>query len=440
MCGPTDSLAYSTGEQANERKWLFAPPTSVSKLTHSIQFVWLARRRNFNGFISIRDFIVTAWQYCSFDKDRIAELAFRLISRRGDVFDPNITIVDLEDLVTFVDERYNPLKKKNSKSVRKTAVNIFSFIDVDESGGVQYDEFIVFCKQNPIFLYYAHWLSGVMRSKIFGDQYWRDATNDRPDIFSRDVMQESLMRDNITEQGISIGMYGKDMQKKKGNKYKVDFPEAWYAQKEKAFNMKQKLKNRQDLASQMAKQTYARMIKVFTRLVPDSLGIRPAFNIWKDLTDYQRSLEEDGGETYALNNMSLMDVQDAVKAQSCGLSTDKLLALKKNEADGDELNVHEQVLKESASGVPSSFDVFSENSSSYLAKISANHDNKFTRICKLSVLRELIENVNGPQALDLYDSDDNEEEEEEEEEDEEGEGHAYDHDDRYEDDGGDNIV
>jgi hypothetical protein len=61
--------------------------------------------RNCNGFVNIRDFIITTWQYCPFDSQRVAEFAFRLLSRRGDVFDPDVTIIDLVDIEEFVRNR-----------------------------------------------------------------------------------------------------------------------------------------------------------------------------------------------------------------------------------------------------------------------------------------------------------------------------------------------
>jgi len=61
--------------------------------------------RNFNGFVTIRDFLVLTWQYCPHDGARVAELAFRLTSRRGDCFDPGVSVLDLVDVEDFVAAR-----------------------------------------------------------------------------------------------------------------------------------------------------------------------------------------------------------------------------------------------------------------------------------------------------------------------------------------------
>jgi len=334
--------------------------------------------RNFNGFVNIRDFLVTTWLYCTFDATRVAEISFRLLSRRGDVFEPDTTIIDLVDIEAFAKARYDPLGRNKETSLKKIAVAIFAFLDVDGSGGVGFDEFLVFSKQNPIFLYYGHWFQTRMREAIFGEQYWRDETNARPEMFTRDVMQEAMLRDNIQDQLASLGILGEEIQKKKGNKFKLDFPEAWYKQKEDAFLAKQALKDRQDLANEMAKHTFARMVKVFTKLVPDAIGLRPAFAIWKDWVDYDKSLHEDGGESYALSHMSLMDVKDAVRAKSLGLTTKKLEAVKvkakmeegKEDKEIQE-SVHDQVIRESALGSATDNDLISELMTSYTTDLNS---------------------------------------------------------------------
>ena len=134
------------------------------------------------------------------------------------------------------------------------------------------------------------------------------------------------------------------------------------------------LKDRQDLATEMAKHTFQRMVKVFSRIVPDAVGLRPAFAIWKDWVEYDKSLHEDGGESYAMSHMSLMDVKDAVRAKSLGLTTKKLEASKtvKDVNENIEESVHDQVIREAAMGVPTDDDVFHEAVSNYKGVLNTN--------------------------------------------------------------------
>ena len=108
-------------------------------------------------------------------------------------------------------------------------------------------------------------------------------------------------------------------------------------------------------------------VAVFARIVPDALGLRPAFAIWKDWVEYDKSLHMDGGESYAMAHMSLMDVKDAVRAKSLGLTTKKLEASRtvNNINNNIEESVHDQVIREAAMGKPTDDDVFFETCSKY---------------------------------------------------------------------------
>ena len=88
------------------------------------------------------------------------------------------------------------------------------------------------------------------------------------------------------------------------------------------------------------------MSRIFVRMIPDAIGLRPAFSIWKDWVEYDKSLHADGGESYAMHHMSLMDVKDAVKAKSLGMTTAKLEASRifsKDEMGVVEETMHAQV-------------------------------------------------------------------------------------------------
>jgi hypothetical protein len=70
------------------------------------------------------------------------ELSFRLLSRRGDTFEVERSCIDLTDIEFFVRQRYNQggKGKKSEKWVGKKAVDLYSHIDADMSGGISYQE------------------------------------------------------------------------------------------------------------------------------------------------------------------------------------------------------------------------------------------------------------------------------------------------------------
>jgi len=71
-----------------------------------------------NGYINFFDFLTSMFRYCPYDRERCIELSFRLISRRGNKFDPKCTCLDLIDFEKFVKERYvwcSELERKRRK-------------------------------------------------------------------------------------------------------------------------------------------------------------------------------------------------------------------------------------------------------------------------------------------------------------------------------------
>lgn len=125
----------------------------------------------------------------------------------------------------------------------------------------------------------------------------------------------------------SIGMVPKDaMVPKKNDRatFQKDFHEAFYSYKEKKFKAKQDKKKDTTVASTLAAKTHTRLIKIFSRIVPDGMNLMTAFLHWKDVNFYSKSLVEDGGASYKAHNMSLVDLKIAGVANSVGKSTAKL--------------------------------------------------------------------------------------------------------------------
>ena len=144
-------------------------------------------------------------------------------------------------------------------------------------------------------------------------------------------------------------------------------------QKEKKFLALKEKKKNEKISVKLATVTNARLIRLLSKMVPDHLSVRTTFMIWKDCTEYDRSMQEDGGESYRLSHMSLMDIKMANNACSVGMSTRKLnfslgaefdaedaeeqKEKQKNEKNQDMID---QVLMEAAKAVPSGEDVVTE--------------------------------------------------------------------------------
>ncbi len=113
-------------------------------------------------------------QFCArflyIDRDTTEEFCFRFLSRRGLNFIPEYSILDLDDFVTFVALRYRKYTKLPKQ--RKLALEVFVSVDFDGDGGVTFDEFQKYCRQNPVFLKLSHPLQNHLRKCIFGIEFW----------------------------------------------------------------------------------------------------------------------------------------------------------------------------------------------------------------------------------------------------------------------------
>ena len=121
------------------------------------------------GSISLVDFLEFSLKYLLIDKDMTQEFSFRMISRRGNVFKRDFSVIDLEDMRLFIKDRY---KIKEPKRLYKTALDVFEYVDSDGDGGLYVDEFYEFNESNPVFVRYTHCYQQHIRKCIFGIPWW----------------------------------------------------------------------------------------------------------------------------------------------------------------------------------------------------------------------------------------------------------------------------
>jgi Ca2+-binding EF-hand superfamily protein len=124
------------------------------------------------GSFTFLEFIQFCARFLYIDRDTTEEFCFRFLSRRGLSFMPEYSILDLDDFVTFVALRYRKYSKLPKQ--RKLALDIFASIDYDGDGGVTFDEFQKYCRENPVFLRLSHPLQNHLRKCVFGIEFWVD--------------------------------------------------------------------------------------------------------------------------------------------------------------------------------------------------------------------------------------------------------------------------
>lgn len=128
---------------------------------------------SFTGVVTFLELLVFASKYLYVDKESTIELCFRLISRRGSLFNPKISILDVDDFKEFIRVQYD---NKNLTKAKKRAMNIFTYIDADGDGGLDIQEFSKFCDINPVFVRFTHTIQQHLRKVMFGIAYWVEKT------------------------------------------------------------------------------------------------------------------------------------------------------------------------------------------------------------------------------------------------------------------------
>jgi Ca2+-binding EF-hand superfamily protein len=125
---------------------------------------------NFTGTVSFKDFLVVIHRLLVYDKHNSLEIAFRIVTRRGIAgFDPAVSCIDTIDMRAFVEDRYPRLQQV---AAHKRADEILKLIDEDDSGAVQFSEFLAFSGTNLVFATLSQAVLAPLRAALFGEAYW----------------------------------------------------------------------------------------------------------------------------------------------------------------------------------------------------------------------------------------------------------------------------
>jgi Ca2+-binding EF-hand superfamily protein len=129
---------------------------------------------NFTGTVSFKDFLVVIHRLLMYDKHNSLEIAFRIVTRRGIAgFDPAVSCTDTIDMRAFIEDRYPRLQQA---AAHKRADEILKLMDEDDSGAVQFSEFLAFADTNLVFATLSQAVLAPLRAALFGEAYWIAAT------------------------------------------------------------------------------------------------------------------------------------------------------------------------------------------------------------------------------------------------------------------------
>ena len=131
---------------------------------------------NLSGKVTFEEFLSFCNSYILIDKFKTVELCFRLLSRRGTNFMEKFSILDVDDMKTFLSERYTingigKLKRRAQDVITSVALTA-AVKKVD--GAILLKDFIKFCHLNPVFVRFTHRIQTHIRHCLFGMPYWID--------------------------------------------------------------------------------------------------------------------------------------------------------------------------------------------------------------------------------------------------------------------------
>lgn len=135
--------------------------------------VFAIMNESYTGVVSFGEFLTFAVKYLVVDKANTIEFCFRLISRRGDCFRADISIIDMEDLKIFIDHAYH--NKTLAQAVRR-ALDVLYLVNKIGDGCIDLTEFRMFCERNPVFVQFTHKFQQHLRKGVFGVGYWATKT------------------------------------------------------------------------------------------------------------------------------------------------------------------------------------------------------------------------------------------------------------------------
>eukprot|EP01029_Cantina_marsupialis_P029734 TRINITY_DN782097_c0_g1_i1.p1 TRINITY_DN782097_c0_g1~~TRINITY_DN782097_c0_g1_i1.p1 ORF type:complete len:238 (-),score=21.88 TRINITY_DN782097_c0_g1_i1:305-1018(-) len=149
-----------------------------------------------NGFIDFREFVISTWNYCTFDFPNLIKFCFKLFDQddSGDL--------EINEVVDLVKEVYGNSYENNSR-----VKALMSQLDADGDGDVSFPEFEKFNRQHPALLFPAYCIQQTLRRRLFGTDFWKAQSKSRQElgggrtktIFELlDRMNAELMRHAVT--------------------------------------------------------------------------------------------------------------------------------------------------------------------------------------------------------------------------------------------------
>ncbi|GMI17626.1 hypothetical protein TrLO_g4447 [Triparma laevis f. longispina] len=145
-----------------------------------------------SGEIDFREFILTLWNFCSYDFKELCRFAFFL-------FDSDESgKLESEEVTDMVKSVYGEHFADDERVKR-----VLDCLDANGDGEVSISEWIMFNKKYPLLLFPAYQMQGKLREKVIGKWWWDIMQQNRADNFKNANIYDIL--EKIEEENIKFG-------------------------------------------------------------------------------------------------------------------------------------------------------------------------------------------------------------------------------------------
>ncbi|GMH62491.1 hypothetical protein TrRE_jg6128 [Triparma retinervis] len=145
-----------------------------------------------SGEIDFREFVLTLWNFCSYDFKELCRFAFFL-------FDTDESgKLEMEEVNAMVKAVYGE-KFADDERVKR----VLDCLDANGDGEISISEWILFNKKYPLLLFPAYQMQAVLREKVIGKWWWDIMQDKRASSFKNANIYDIL--EKIEEENIKFG-------------------------------------------------------------------------------------------------------------------------------------------------------------------------------------------------------------------------------------------
>lgn len=164
-----------------------------------------------SGELDFREFVVSLWNYCTFDAIALTSFAFDLYDLDGS------GSIDGSELRRILQEVYGSDGAQTNVYAQNVYKKIKRYVgsDTGDEGQISKPDFVTFSKKHPALLFPAFLMQQTLQKCILGASFWKRLAKKRAKAFGREGIDINWLRKLVTHNGFIrlAEEAGKDIEK-----------------------------------------------------------------------------------------------------------------------------------------------------------------------------------------------------------------------------------